>query len=411
MAEAKVVVTSDIHIDGGRHGGTNPETGRREAWESTYKVWLAVCQYAVDHGVDAVVVPGDFYLNGWPRPEAVEMIFDGARLLAKAGIPLVASDGNHESINRPKGHRSPLEHLRDLPNVTVVTTPELVVLPSGLQIATFPWPQRATLLEAGEAEGLSPAEIDEVVAGRAVERIEQLAAQVDPGRGPVMLAGHATVGDCVVGSSKRGSEMQIAELFAEPVIALGDIDVDPWQHVALGHIHRRQQLGKRCWYAGSPDRLDFSDEGIDKAFSVVTLSDNGAIATVESIPTPARRFETITLEEGATTEDLAAKLPGEPEGVVFRVELPPGSDVALGVEARRAVESVGGVVARLIVPPPAHTDSERVIAKEDVQPLEGLDLWLGSQDLSDEVKDRVRDKAKALVTDAAENGSPVEAAA
>ena len=88
MPDVKVVATSDLHIDGGRHGGTNPVTGRREAWESTYRVWLAICNYAVEHEVDAVVVPGDLYLNGWPRPEAVEMIFDGARIVSAPGSRL-----------------------------------------------------------------------------------------------------------------------------------------------------------------------------------------------------------------------------------------------------------------------------------------------------------------------------------
>ena len=193
--------------------------------------------------------------------------------------------------------------------------------------------------------------------------------------------------------------MQLAELFAEPVIALGDLDVDPWQHVALGHIHRRQQLGARCWYQGSPDRLDFSDEGIDKAFSVITLSDDGSLGTVESVPTPARRFATITIPEGASAGDVEVELPDNAAGTVFRIELPAGSDMALSTEVRRKVEAAGGEVARVIAPPPPRTDSDRVIAEEDVQPLEGLDLWLPTQELSDEVKERLRHKAAQLLNE------------
>jgi exonuclease SbcD len=364
-------------------------------------VWLTICDYAVEHQVDAVVVSGDVFLNGWPRPEAVEMVFDGVRLLSRAGVPLVVSDGNHESINRPKGHRSPLEHLKDLAHVTVVTEPKLVILDSGLQIAAFPWPLRATLLQPGDTEGLTPLEIDELVAARAVERIEDLASQVDPGRGPVMLMGHATVGDCVIGSSKRGSEMQLAELFSEPVIPLSDIDVDPWQHVALGHIHRRQQLGKRCWYAGSPDRLDFSDEGLDKAFSVISIPDNGQIAEVESVPTPARQLKTITVAQDASIVDIESALPKDADGTVFRIELPPGSDMALSAEVRHVVEAVGGEIARVIAPPPARTNADRVVAEEDVRPLDGLDLWLSTQDVPDDTKKRVREKAMSLLGEVA----------
>ena len=397
MADAVVLATADIHVDGGRHGGTNPLTGRRRAWESTHAIWLDMCRHAVDISADAVVVPGDIFLNGWPKAEAVEMIADGLRLLDEGGVPAIVGDGNHEWIARQKGHRSPLEHLQDIVNVRVVIEPELVKLPSGLQIAFVPWPRRAELLEPDEMDGLSPLEIDALVAARAAECIEMLGDQVDSARGPALLAAHATVGDAMVGSAKRGSEMGLAELFAEPVLALGDIDVDPWQHVALGHIHRRQQMGDRCWYVGSPDRLDFSDESVEKAYSLIRIPDNGGLATVEAIPTGARRFSTIEVPSGADTASLELLAPEDIEGAVVRIELAPGSPVNLSSEVKRLFERAGASVASVHAPPLPRLRSQRTVVAEDASPIEGLEKWATEQQVDSAQLERLKEKAALMI--------------
>jgi len=356
-----------------------------------------MCHHAVDISADAVVVPGDIFLNGWPKAEAVEMIADGLRVLDDGGVPAIVGDGNHEWIARQKGHRSPLEHLQDIVNVRVIIEPELVTLPSGLQIAFVPWPRRSELLEPDEMDGLSPLEIDALVAARAAERIEMLGDQVDPDRGPALLAAHATVGDAMVGSAKRGSEMGLAELFAEPVLALGDIDVDPWQHVALGHIHRRQQMGDRCWYVGSPDRLDFSDESVEKAYSLIRIPDNGGLATVEAVPTGARRFSTIEVPSGADTASLELLVPEDVEGAVVRIELAPGSPVNLSSEVKRLFERAGASVASVHAPPLPRLRSQRTVVAEDASPIEGLEKWATEQQVDSAQLERLKEKAALMI--------------
>jgi DNA repair exonuclease SbcCD nuclease subunit len=43
------------------------------------------------------------------------------------------------------------------------------------------------------------------------------------------------------------------------------------QYIGLGHIHLRQQLAPRIWYAGSLSRCDYS-EVEDKGYNLVTLN-------------------------------------------------------------------------------------------------------------------------------------------
>ena len=55
----------------------------------------------------------------------------------------------------------------------------------------------------------------------------------------------------------------------------------------------------------------------------------------------------------------------------------------------------------MIAPPPARTNADRVVAEEDVRPLDGLDLWLSTQDVPDDTKKRVREKAMSLLGEVA----------
>jgi DNA repair exonuclease SbcCD nuclease subunit len=219
-----------------------------------------------------------------------------------------------------------------------------------------------------------------------------------------MLAAHLTVGDATVGSSKRGSELALAELFNEPVVALPDIDCDPWQSVSLGHIHRRQQMGERCWYVGSPDRLDFSDESLDKAFSLIRLDDDGSVGQVEAVPTTARRFRTITVAEGApVAETIEAELGvmNAPELCVVKVVLPAGADLSLEAEARRVLEAIGVSAPRVSVPPaPRAARDDRVAASEDIGPIDGLELWIKTQEIPENTATRLREKASILIEQA-----------
>jgi exonuclease SbcD len=71
-----------------------------------------------------------------------------------------------------------------------------------------------------------------------------------------------------------------------------------FDYVALGHIHRHQVLTENppVVYAGSLERLDFGDEGLEKGFYVVDISsqDEGRQTRFRFHPVAGRRFLTIT---------------------------------------------------------------------------------------------------------------------
>ncbi len=63
------------------------------------------------------------------------------------------------------------------------------------------------------------------------------------------------------------------------------------QYVGLSHIHLRQQLGPRVWYAGSLSRCDYS-EVEDKGYNLVTLHSPGLRPDLSDLEMEFRRSPT-----------------------------------------------------------------------------------------------------------------------
>ena len=80
-----------------------------------------------------------------------------------------------------------------------------------------------------------------------------------------------------------------------------------FDYVGLGHVHKHQVISDSppLVYAGSPERLDFSEEEDDKGFYVVDINNSpSGIRSVEYAfhPVNARRF--VTIEATVAQDDL-----------------------------------------------------------------------------------------------------------
>ncbi len=260
---------------------------------------------ALDERVDAVLVAGDLYEHRVPAPEADALVFDALLRLRGAGIRVVAIPGNHDSAPRLEALARLLEPL-GVVVVPRVRRPEqggIVEVPARggdevAQVACVPFvPERrfgdaAALFEAAEswhqayAEGMG-------------DLLEAMAAGFRPGAVHVLMA-HLFTDGALLGGGER--ELTIGMAYAVPPSRLPGTA----QYVALGHVHRPQQVRgapTAARYAGSLLQLDFGELTQErKSVALVELSP-GKPARVEEVPVTAGRR---LLEVRGTIEELAA---------------------------------------------------------------------------------------------------------
>jgi len=175
--------------------------------------------------------------------------------------------------------------------------------PNGpVQIITLPWITRSTLLTRPETETLSLAEINQLLIERLEPVLEGEIRRLDPDV-PTVLLGHLMADNANLGAERF---LAVGKGFTIP---LGLLTRPCFDYVALGHIHRHQNLNKSndppVIYPGSIERVDFSEEKEDKGYVLIQLERGSA--QWEFCPLPVRVFRTIDIDI-STAEDPQATL-------------------------------------------------------------------------------------------------------
>jgi DNA repair exonuclease SbcCD nuclease subunit len=96
-------------------------------------------------------------------------------------------------------------------------------------------------------------------------------------------------------------------------------DAPPADFYLLGDIHHRQFLTKNAAYCGAPDRLNFGEEDeVPTIWHIIVTKDDhsGKVVDIQwnAIPTPARKFVTITDEadvDVVEVQDAVVRFVGE----------------------------------------------------------------------------------------------------
>jgi len=276
--------TSDWHLGRTFHG--------RSLLADQEHVLGALADLAAGSGVDAVLICGDLYDRAVPSPETVQTATRILGRIREAGITIVVISGNHDSAPRLGAFSDFLAagglHLRTCPGR--VADPVLLFDVDG-PVAIYPLPYLEPDL-VRSAWGLdAPANHQRVLAA-AMDRVRADLAGRPPGTRSVVLA-HAFV----VGAVAGGSERSIAVGGVESVTAEVFDGVD---YVALGHLHRPQQLTDRIRYSGSPMPYSFSEAGHRKGAWLIELSATGAVNGV--------RLELPAVRPIATVRGLLAEI-------------------------------------------------------------------------------------------------------
>jgi exonuclease SbcD len=304
----KILHLSDIHMGSGfSHGKITPETGINTRLEDFVNSLSISIDRAINEPVDLVLFGGDAFPDATPPPYVHEAFASQFRRLADANIPAVLLVGNHDQHSQGNGGAS-LCIYRTLvvPGFIVgdtIDTHCIATRHGEIQIITLPWLNRSTLLTRPETEGLSLAEVNDLLIQRLQPVLEAEIRRLDPNL-PTVLLGHL-MGD----RANLGAErfLAVGKGFTIPISLLIRPEFD---YVALGHVHKHQNLNPAnnppIIYPGSIDRVDFSEETEAKGYVLVEVT-KGKV-NWEFCPLPVRPFRTIEVNVAESSQPQEAIL-------------------------------------------------------------------------------------------------------
>ena len=275
----RLLHTSDWHVGKLMRGASRADEHRA--------VLAEMAAVAADEAVDLVLVAGDVFETSAPGPESEQIVYRGLLDLAEVAPVLVVS-GNHDNARRLEAVE-PLLSLGRVQVRTQVTRPDeggVIRLDAGgvpVQVAMLPFVSkrgivRADALMRDEAYQLSQAYTDRL--GALVRALtDGFAADTVN-----LVCAHAFAAGGTTGGGERSVhtiEDYSLSALAFPVTA---------QYVALGHLHRSQDVPgpTRIRYSGSPLQLDFGETANTSSVTVVDL-EPGVPAAVREVPLQAGR--------------------------------------------------------------------------------------------------------------------------
>jgi exonuclease SbcD len=378
----RLLHTSDWHVG-------KAIRGRSRAAEHQ-AVLAEVAGVAERESVDLVIVAGDLFDTATPTPEAERIVYRALLDLAAGGRPVVVVSGNHDSAQRLAAV-APLSQASGITVASAIRPPgdggvlEIEVGSEVAQLALLPFPSQryvvtADLLLSGDAADAHAEYADRIV------RIVRSLTGTFRSDTVNLVAAHLMVMGGRMGGGERGAHTVFD--YWVPATAFPGAT----QYVALGHLHRAQQLAGPAplHYCGSPLQLDFGETANDPQVNVVDVRP-GLPAEVRAVPLAAgRRLRTIR----GTLVDVLAAVEALTAG---EVGSPGGTEPAQGTTPGSMPGSTAGPADGST---PGQTGAGQDAGDADSRPRDHLRIVLDEParaGLADEVRARVPDAVEVVL--------------
>ena len=301
----KISHCGDIHVEEDRYFG---DTAQCLEW---------FVEDSIHANTNLFVVDGDLTTYKQTIKERNLWVDTLIRMGNHAPVVLVA--GNHGK--ELDGDLHVLARAKAAHPIYLCTEPEMIEIGEAA-VAVFPYPRKAEMV--GDEQNLR-----EDFARRLGEFNQRFAQR--PGCYKLFL-GHFGVSGARV-SNGQPLVGRCAEYPLDPLRGLQA------QYMGLSHIHLRQQLAPRIWYAGSLSRCDYS-EVEDKGYNLVTLNAPQLCPDLSDLNIEFRRSPTRQMIEiHAVYEDGELRLPDNLDPLTLRdsrvkvmVTVPNGPDHLLSRE-------------------------------------------------------------------------------
>lgn len=270
----KILHFADAHIDMANYGRHDPETGLPLRVLDFLKSLDTIVDAAIAEKVDLVIFAGDAYKDRSPAPTFQREWGRRIIRLSQARIPTLLLIGNHD-LSPAAGRANAIQEFDTLqvPFVRVLHKPVLLK-PADLwdlpvQVIALPWVSRSGLMAATQIGTDEAGEVFTRIEERLTQFFNDSLAEADPNL-PIILTAHASVQGAVFGSER------MVMLGADVVLPLALVRDSRLDYVALGHIHKPQDLNGGAHppviYPGSIERVDFGEAGDDKFFVIAEVA-------------------------------------------------------------------------------------------------------------------------------------------
>ena len=284
----KFLHTADWHVGKTLKG--------RSRLEEQQAVLAEIIDVALREEVDAVLIAGDLYDTAAPTADAQRLVNGALLKLASSGIEVVVIAGNHD-------HARTFEALRQLmaaANIDYAGTVRgaeaggvhrFAARSTGEEavVALIPFVSRRYIIGAEEIVTGTPS----TNAGRYEDSlrgiIDELTTAFTPETVNIVMA-HLTCTGGVMG----GGEREAQSIF-EYHVSAQSFPVDA-HYVALGHLHRRQQIPAPApvHYSGAPLAVDFGEEENTSVVCLVEVSPTTPARVMDIPITAGRRLRTVS---------------------------------------------------------------------------------------------------------------------
>jgi exonuclease SbcD len=403
----RVMHFADVHLGVENYGKYNPETGLNTRLEDFTKSLNDAVDAALAENVDLAVFAGDAYKARDPNQTHQRAFAAALKRLTDEGVPVALLVGNHDIPNtRGRAHALEIYGLLGGAGVTILAKPEVATITTRkgeVLVAGMPYLTRSRVLTQEEARGKSVEEVAHLIRDKYVTYLAELAQQVNERPDALaILTGHFTVANARVGTQGfllNPNEPQV------PVNEIVYSDPSPWDYVAMGHVHKFQDMHKGnqppVVYCGSIDRIDFGERMEQKGWVVVDLTKGKAVCEPRVLKT--RPFLALEVDAGNTddpTRAIIEEIGKHPiKGAVVRMtyKVPPDRIALVRMdEVRKALAPAHILVALSREMPPAEALVRSTAFSDAMTPEKALALYLELQPRLVSRKDELLTAARPL---------------
>ena len=272
-----------------------------------------ICRIIQEEQVDAVMIAGDVYDRSVASADAMAL-YDGAvtRICKELRVPVLVIAGNHDGAERLANCSELLSAAGLHVCGSIEREPKRVTFEDA-EVFLLPW------ITEEKVKSVYPEERENINSMEDAYRVvaDKCRACFTPGKRHILIA-HAYISSSETSTSDHAAEIGFATQVSASVF-------DGFDYVALGHIHKPQDVTGTIRYSGTPMIYSFGKEETQE--KSVTILDTADLSKKTVALPPLHRWTTVS---GTLEEVLHPNLDDAVRNGYVRVRV---TDSYLGLEA------------------------------------------------------------------------------